>query len=63
MKNKILSLRLEKGLTQKEIACILGITTSYLGMIEKGVRKPSLDLAYKISNLFKTTIEDIFFAN
>ena len=43
MKNKILSLRLKKGLTQKEIACILGITTSYLGMIEKGVRKPSLD--------------------
>ncbi|HHD2756698.1 TPA: hypothetical protein ACOTGR_002249 [Clostridium perfringens] len=29
-------------------------------MIGKGVRKPSLDLAYKISNLFETTIEDIF---
>ncbi len=61
MKNKISYLRLKEGFTQKELANKLSITTSHFGMIETGVRNPSLKLAYKISKIFNTTIESIFF--
>lgn len=63
MKNKISYLRLKEGFTQKELANKLSITTSHFGMIETGVRNPSLNLAYKISKIFNTTIENIFFKN
>ena len=61
MKNKISYLRLKEGFTQKELANKLSITTSHFGMIETGIRNPSLKLAYKISKIFNTTIESIFF--
>ena len=61
MKNKLLVLREEESLTQKDIADKIGITTSHYGMIEIGVRNPSLSTAYKLANFFKTTIEYIFF--
>ena len=63
MENKISYLRSKRGLTQKDVASKLSITTSHLGMIEKGVRNPSLKLAYDISKIFNTTIEKIFFGN
>nr|WP_242866770.1 helix-turn-helix domain-containing protein [Abyssisolibacter fermentans] len=37
------------------------ITTVFYGMIERGERNPTLDLAKQISVFFKTTIENIFF--
>lgn len=61
MKNNIINFRNKRNWTQKETARSLGVTTSYLGMIELGTRTPSLSLAYKISLLFNTTIEEIFF--
>ena len=63
MSNKISILRKNNNWTQKEVAKKLNITTSYLGMIETGVRTPSLDIAYKIAKLFNTSIEKIFFVN
>ncbi len=32
-----------------------------LGAIERGDRTPSLELAKKIAELYKTTIDDLFF--
>ena len=61
MKNKLLALREEFLLTQKEIAEKVGITTSNYGMIELGVRNPSLITARKLAVFFNTTIENIFF--
>lgn len=61
MKNKLLVLREEFLLTQKEIAEKVGITTSHYGMIELGVRNPSLITARKLAVFFNTTIENIFF--
>ncbi|CUP73422.1 helix-turn-helix transcriptional regulator [Clostridium baratii] len=63
MKNRIYYFRAKEGLTQKELANKLSITTSHFGMIETGARNPSLNLAYRISKLFNTTIENIFFGN
>lgn len=58
--NNLKELRTKRNLKQREIAEALGITTSYYGMIELGKRKPSLELALKISRYFELTIEEIF---
>lgn len=54
-------LRIEKGLTQEEVAKAIGISTSYYGMIEIGRRKSTLKVAKKIANFYEKTIDDIFF--
>lgn len=59
--NKLKLFRTLKMLNQQEVAEHIGITTSYYGMIENGVRTPNLVIAYKLAKFFKTTIEDIFF--
>lgn len=57
----LIRLRKERGLNQATVANELKITTSYYGMIEKGVRNPSLELAAKIAKYFNKSVEDIFF--
>lgn len=44
-------LRLEKGLTQMEVATRVQISLRFYQMIEQGVKTPSVDNARKISNL------------
>lgn len=61
MKNKLRELRGNKR--QKEIASAVGITTSYYGMIETGVRKPSLEVAIRIASYFGIPLDEIFFAH
>ena len=63
MKNKLLEFRNKNGLTQKLVAKSINKTTSYYGMLEIGKRKPSIDVAYKLSKFYNTTIEEIFFNN
>ena len=41
--------RIKKGLTQKELAEMVGITQGWLSSIESGVRKPSVTVAKKIA--------------
>lgn len=59
--NRLKELRAQNNLTQKAVARAVGITTSYYGMIELGVRKPSLSLAMDLARFFDTSVEDIFF--
>lgn len=62
MKRKYLQkLRKEKNLTQQEVAKELGVATVFYGMIERGERNPTLELARKIAILFNSTIDEIFF--
>lgn len=63
MSNNIIKFRNLNNWTQKEVAQKIGITTSYLGMLEVGIRSPSLKIAYKIAQLFNVSIEEIFFEN
>ena len=60
MKNKVRQLRKEKGLTQEQLAEIIGVSRQTINAIEKEKFDPSLPTAFKMANLFKTTIEDIF---
>lgn len=58
----LILLRASRGLRQQDVASRVGITTSYYGMIEQGVRTPQLRIAYRLANFFNTSIEEIFFA-
>ena len=60
MKNNVEKLRKEKGLSQEALASILNVSRQTVSSIERGKYNPSLILAFKIANYFKTTIEAIF---
>ena len=60
MRNKLKVYRAMYDLTQEDLAQKLGITRQTILSIEKQKYDPSLELAFKISNLFKVKIEDIF---
>lgn len=58
----ILALRKHRKIKQYELAEALGISGTYLSMVEKNVRKPSLNLLRKIAGAFGMQMSDIFFA-
>lgn len=60
MKNRIRILRAEKNWTQEELAMAIGVSRQTINAIEKEKFDPSLPTAFRISNLFKCPIEDIF---
>ena len=54
----ILRGRLKKGLTQAELAEMLGLSQSYYAYIEHGKRNVFLDLAMRICNCLDLSLED-----
>lgn len=58
--NKVKEKRLEKNLTQLELANLVGVTPKYIGFIENGERNPSLQVAQKIASALGYGIDDIF---
>ncbi|HHB2166581.1 MULTISPECIES: helix-turn-helix transcriptional regulator [Bacillus] len=61
MDNKrIKMIKLRNDQSRIEVAQKLSITSQMLGAIERGDRTPSLELAKKIAELYKTTIDDLF---
>lgn len=60
MENNVEELRKNMGLSQEDLAKDLGVSRQTISSIERGRYNPSLELAFTISNYFKTTIEDIF---
>lgn len=59
MKTKVRELRLEKGLTQQQLANIVNVSNRTIISIEKEQYSPSLMLAYRLSLVFGITIEDL----
>ena len=60
MKNKIKIFRAMHDLTQEHLAQAIGVNRQTILAIEKGKYDPSLDLAFRISELFGVTVEKIF---
>lgn len=60
MQEKLLVLRKKRGITQKELASYLGISTKAYSMKERGERQFTLDEMFKLRDLFGMRIEDIF---
>ncbi|MDX1603208.1 MAG: helix-turn-helix transcriptional regulator [Salinimicrobium sediminis] len=60
MKNRLKVLRAENNYTQEDLAEYIGVSRQTINAIEKGKFDPSLPTAFRISKLFKLSIEDIF---
>jgi putative transcriptional regulator len=60
MKNKLKVERAKLNLTQQELADKIGVSRQTINSIEADRYVPSTILAIKISNVFKTTVNDIF---
>lgn len=61
MKNvKLKIARVQKGLSQQELADLCELTRQTIGLIEKGKYNPSLSLCVKIANVLNVTLNDLF---
>lgn len=57
---KLKSLRLERNLTQVELAKKADISSNYYAKIERGEIRPSVDMYERIAKALKVTASDIF---
>lgn len=60
MRTRIKELRARDGLTQEDLARMVGARRETILFIEKGDYNPSLNLAHQIAKALKTTIDDLF---
>lgn len=63
MQNKLKVYRAMHDLTQEALANKLRVTRQTVLVIEKEKYDPSLELAFKIAELFDVKIEDVFLFN
>ncbi|GAW91173.1 helix-turn-helix domain-containing protein [Calderihabitans maritimus] len=59
---KMYRLRIERGLTQREVAEAVGISQSAYAMIEGGHRHPRKAIEKKLADFFGVTVDELFFA-
>lgn len=52
--------RVEKGLSQQELADLCEVTRQTIGLIEKGKYNPTLNLCIKIAGVLDLTLNDLF---
>lgn len=47
-------------MTQEELAEKIGVSTTWVGYIETGFRRPNLKMVYRIANALGVKVKDIF---
>ena len=60
LRTRIHELRKEKGLSQAELAFLVGVRRETIVYLESGKYNPSLKLAMDIAKIFELPVEDIF---
>lgn len=60
MKNKLKVYRAMHDLTQEALADKVGVSRQTVNAIESDKYLPSLGLAFRLANLFRVRIEDVF---
>ena len=60
MKNRVRELRTAAGLTQQQLAEAVRVSARTIISLEKEQYNPSLLLAYRIAEVFGTTVEDLY---
>lgn len=59
--NQIRALRFhQQEMTQQELADQIGVTRQTVNAIEGGKYSPSLEVAFRIAEVFKKPLEDVF---
>lgn len=59
MKTRVRELRNAMGITQQQLADLVHVSSRTIISIEKGQYSPSLMLAYRMAQVFHTTVEDL----
>ncbi len=57
--NRIKMLRMQRGLTQAELAQVLEVSASAVGMYEQGRREPDIKLLLRLSSFFCVPVDYI----
>lgn len=57
--NVLQELRREQGLTQEELAFRSGLDRTYISLLERGLRVPTIDTLFKISKKLGIRPEDL----
>ena len=60
MKNRIESIRKDRGILQEEMAKAMGVSRQTISSLENGRYNPSITLAHKVAKYFGMTIEEVF---
>jgi putative transcriptional regulator len=60
MTNDVKDRRAAAGLSQGELAAVLGVSRQTINSIEKGRYVPSLPLALALARYFDATVEEMF---
>lgn len=63
MKNRLRELRTERNWSQEQLGIRVGVSRQAIIAIETGKFDPSLPLAFKLAQVFRLSIEDIFSAD
>jgi len=63
MQEKLLLIRKNRNISQKELADLIGISTNQYSAKENGKYNFNCDEMFKISNFLNMNIEDIFLPN
>jgi len=58
---KIVQLRKERNLTQKELASIVGVHFSHMSRYERGISLPSIDVVRKLAQMFHVSADYLLF--
>ena len=58
--NRIARLRVEQGVSRRDLADALGVHYQTVGYLERGEYNPSLHLALRIAEFFDVPVEVIF---
>jgi len=60
MKNKIKVYRAMRNMTQEELALQLRVTRRTINSIEGGKYNPSIEVAFRMAQLFDIPVEELF---
>ena len=60
MKNNVKLARISANITQTDLARKIGITRQTIGLIEKGVYNPSLQLCIALAKELGKTLDELF---
>lgn len=58
--NRIAMLRVERGISRRQLSEALGVHYQTIGYLERGEYSPSLHLALKIAEYFEVPVEVVF---
>jgi putative transcriptional regulator len=58
--NRLAALRADRGLSRQALAETVGVNYQTIGYLERGDYNPSLELAFRLSDVFGVPIEAIF---